>query len=88
MLTGFADTCKSVLVHKFLSKLNENDCIYRATSFNYYTTSASLQEFLENAFETKAGRIYATPGQKLQSQRAFPSESNLFPLQLQCLQFK
>lgn len=64
MLTGFAGTGKSVLVRKLLSELNEDDYINRAINFNYYTTSAALQAFLESAIEMKSGKLYAPPGQK------------------------
>jgi dynein heavy chain len=64
MLAGFAGTGKSVLVRHLLSSLNENEYIYRAMNFNYYTTSAALQAFLESAIEMKSGKLYAPPAQK------------------------
>jgi dynein heavy chain len=56
MLVGFAGTGKSVLAGY--------DHIFRAISFNYYTTSQILQTFLESSFEMKAGKLYAPPAQK------------------------
>jgi dynein heavy chain len=64
MLAGFAGTGKSVLIRHFLDSLNYNDYLYRAMNFNYYTTSASLQAFLESAIEMKSGKLYAPPLQK------------------------
>ena len=64
MFSGFAGTGKSVLVRHILNNLNENDYISRAINFNYYTTSHSLQTFLESAVEMKSGKLYAPQAQK------------------------
>jgi len=64
MFAGFAGTGKSVLARYILSNLNENDYIFRAINFNYYTTSMALQSFLEAAIEMKSGKLYAPPAQK------------------------
>ena len=64
MLAGFAGTGKSVLVRKLLNELDENEYMFRAINFNYYTTSAALQTFLESAIEMKSGKLYSPPGTK------------------------
>lgn len=64
MLAGFAGTGKSMLVRTMLSALNDNDYMFRAINFNYYTTSYALQMFLEAAIEMKSGKLYAPPAQK------------------------
>jgi len=64
MLAGFAGTGKSVLIRYLLNNLNENEYMFRAINFNYYTTSQTLQNFLESAVEMKAGKLYAPPAQK------------------------
>jgi hypothetical protein len=57
------DVGESVLFRYLLYSLNENDYIFRAINFNYYTTSQILQTFLESVVEKKAGKLYAPPAQ-------------------------
>ncbi|KAK8861127.1 hypothetical protein M9Y10_012822 [Tritrichomonas musculus] len=64
MLTGFAGTGKSVLIRNLLNNLNDQEFMYRAMNFNYYTTSLALQLFLESAVEMKSGKLYAPPAQR------------------------
>ena len=64
MLAGLAGTGKSVLIRHLLSSFNDTEFMYRAINFNYYTTSAALQTFLESSLEMKSGKLYAPPAQK------------------------
>ena len=64
MITGLAGTGKSVLIRNLLNNLNDQEFMFRAMNFNYYTTSLALQQFLESAVEMKSGKLYAPPAQK------------------------
>ncbi|XP_036884188.1 dynein heavy chain 9, axonemal isoform X2 [Sturnira hondurensis] len=64
MLVGTAGTGKSVLVGAKLASLDAEDYLVKNIPFNYYTTSAMLQAFLEKPLEKKAGRNYGPPGNK------------------------
>ncbi|KAM6202712.1 dynein axonemal heavy chain 11 isoform 2-T2 [Rhynchocyon petersi] len=63
MLVGNAGVGKTVFVGDTLASLSE-DYIVSRVPFNYYTTSAALQQILEKPLEKKAGRNYGPVGNK------------------------
>ncbi|XP_075413447.1 dynein axonemal heavy chain 11 [Tenrec ecaudatus] len=63
MLVGNAGVGKTVFVGDTLARLSEEYVISRV-AFNYYTTSAALQNILEKPLEKKAGRSYGPVGNK------------------------
>ncbi|MEQ2277173.1 Dynein heavy chain 9, axonemal, partial [Xenotaenia resolanae] len=64
MLVGNAGTGKSVLVGDKLGSLDAEKYMVKNVPFNYYTTSAMLQDVLEKPLEKKAGRNYGPPGSR------------------------
>jgi dynein heavy chain len=63
LLIGNAGCGKTVLMQDKLSNYGEDRMIVNI-SFNFYTTSLSLQSILEKPLEKKAGRNYGPPGMK------------------------
>ncbi|RKP21352.1 hypothetical protein ROZALSC1DRAFT_27237, partial [Rozella allomycis CSF55] len=63
LLIGPAGSGKTVLMQDKLAQYGEDRMIVNI-SFNFYTTSLSLQQVLEKPLEKKAGRNYGPPGQK------------------------
>ncbi|XP_032221173.2 dynein beta chain, ciliary [Nematostella vectensis] len=64
MLVGGAGTGKTVLVNDYFQSLDPDVSMVGNVPFNYYTTSAMLQQVLEKPLEKKAGRNYGPPGNK------------------------
>ena len=64
MLVGNAGCGKTVLAGEKFSSLDPDQKIVANVPFNYYTTSAMLQQVLEKPLEKKAGRNYGPPGAK------------------------
>ncbi|XP_066917361.1 dynein beta chain, ciliary-like [Clytia hemisphaerica] len=64
MLVGNAGCGKTVLAGEKFSSLDPDQKIVTNVPFNYYTTSAMLQQVLEKPLEKKAGRNYGPPGAK------------------------
>ena len=64
MLVGNAGTGKTVLVGDKFASLDADEIMVANVPFNYYTTSAMLQNVLEKPLEKKAGRNYGPPGSK------------------------
>ncbi|XP_037547527.1 dynein heavy chain 9, axonemal [Nematolebias whitei] len=64
MLVGNAGTGKSVLLGDKLDSLDTEKYLVKNVPFNYYTTSAMLQDVLEKPLEKKAGRNYGPPGSR------------------------
>ena len=64
MLVGNAGCGKTVLVGEKFASLDPDQYLVTNVPFNYYTTSAMLQQVLEKPLEKKAGRNYGPPGNK------------------------
>lgn len=64
MLVGNAGTGKTVLAGDKFASLDPDEIMVANVPFNYYTTSAMLQNVLEKPLEKKAGRNYGPPGSK------------------------
>uniref|UniRef100_A0A8C3V2Y5 Dynein axonemal heavy chain 17 n=1 Tax=Catharus ustulatus TaxID=91951 RepID=A0A8C3V2Y5_CATUS len=64
LLVGTAGTGKSVLLEDTLCSLDTHLFLVKKVPFNYYTTSAMLQDALEKPLDKKAGRNYGPPGSK------------------------
>ncbi|XP_047143157.1 dynein beta chain, ciliary isoform X1 [Hydra vulgaris] len=64
MLIGNAGCGKTVLVGEKFASLDPDKMIVANVPFNFYTTSAMLQQILEKPLEKKAGRNYGPPGAK------------------------
>ena len=64
MLVGNAGTGKTVLVGDKFASLDPDEIMVANVPFNYYTSSAMLQNVLEKPLEKKAGRNYGPPGSK------------------------
>lgn len=64
MLVGNAGCGKTVLAGEKFSSLDPDKMLVTNVPFNYYTTSAMLQQVLEKPLEKKAGRNYGPPGAK------------------------
>jgi len=64
MLVGNAGCGKTVLAGEKFSSLDSDQKIVTNVPFNYYTTSAMLQQVLEKPLEKKAGRNFGPPGAK------------------------
>lgn len=64
MLVGNAGCGKTVLAGEKFSSLDPDQIMVANVPFNYYTTSAMLQQILEKPLEKKAGRNYGPPGAK------------------------
>ena len=64
MLVGNAGSGKTVLIGDKFASLDPDGMLVTNVPFNYYTTSAMLQQVLEKPLEKKAGRNYGPPGNK------------------------
>lgn len=64
MLVGNAGCGKTVLAGEKFASLDPDKVMVANVPFNYYTTSAMLQQVLEKPLEKKAGRNYGPPGAK------------------------
>lgn len=63
MLVGNAGTGKTAMVQNKLQDLDDRFMVQNVP-FNFYTSSAVLQNVLEKQLEKKAGRNFAPPGNK------------------------